>query len=161
MSAQNSQLEQQSTDESTSPSYGGIVTKHHYPFTQKLRFYNPEVEMAKEEQRKRNREATRAEARKEKRVLKIHGVNLLNRDSIEVSDIIEHNDKRRQQHTNVERRRRELINSSIATLGRMLPSSFIDHDNNNASGLILQQAIHYIEYLQQENTKLKDLVHKK
>lgn len=84
-----------------------------------------------------------------------HGINLLNRESLEIHEIKERLARRKQQHIKVERRRRELINSSIEEIARILPPSYLDHKCKNARGLVLQQTIQYLHALAQENATLK------
>ncbi|KAJ9078831.1 hypothetical protein DSO57_1002463 [Entomophthora muscae] len=142
------------TSDSTPPSYTK-AWKGYYPLEECLRMYCPETELAKEEKRKKKRAASKAETEEETMRYNIHGVNLLNREPLEICEIEERIKRRKAQHTKVERRRRELLNNSIETLATLLPPSHIDHNSSNARGLILQKTILYLSALKEENANLK------
>ncbi|KAJ9075842.1 hypothetical protein DSO57_1031782 [Entomophthora muscae] len=109
-----------SDEESTSPSSEGVQFKGYYPLDGCLRMYCPEEEAKKE--RKKQAKATCGEKVKHKcNKYCAHGINLLNRESLEIHEIKERLARRKQQHTKVERRRRELINSSIEEIAKILP----------------------------------------
>lgn len=120
---------------------GRAAWKGYYPLEECLRMYRPEEERAKAERRKRGGLPQQYTA---------HGVDLLNHEPGE-GDGAKH---RQEQHTRVERRRREFINASIAELARLLPPC---HRGTNSRGLVLQQTIRYIHALQEEIARLKDL----
>ncbi|KAJ8389415.1 hypothetical protein AAFF_G00119530 [Aldrovandia affinis] len=66
-------------------------------------------------------------------------------------------DRRRAQHNEVERRRRDKINNWIVTLSKMLPDCTIDSTKTGASkGGILSKACDYIQDLRQNNQRLQD-----
>ncbi|KAJ9089730.1 hypothetical protein DSO57_1009735 [Entomophthora muscae] len=139
--------------DSTPPSIEETRWKGYYPLEECIRMYCPEEEMEKELRRKKRKEADANGGCKEYTALR---VNLLIRESLEVHEIEDRIEKRKKQHTKVERRRRELINTSIETLSKLLPPTLIDHKNTNAQGLVLQQTIQYIQALTKENTRLRE-----
>lgn len=60
--------------------------------------------------------------------------------------------RRREFHNAVERRRRELIKSKIKELGKIIPSSLLNYDNDGKEvkankGIILNRTVEYLEYL--------------
>ncbi|KAG5842969.1 hypothetical protein ANANG_G00183450 [Anguilla anguilla] len=66
-------------------------------------------------------------------------------------------DRRRAQHNEVERRRRDKINNWIVTLSKMIPDCTIDSTKTGASkGGILSKACDYIQELRQNNQRLQD-----
>ncbi|KAJ8000299.1 hypothetical protein DPEC_G00203390 [Dallia pectoralis] len=66
-------------------------------------------------------------------------------------------DRRRAQHNEVERRRRDKINNWIVTLSKIIPDCNIDSTKSGASkGGILSKACDYIRELRQNNQRLQD-----
>ncbi|XP_031698256.1 upstream stimulatory factor 1-like, partial [Anarrhichthys ocellatus] len=66
-------------------------------------------------------------------------------------------DKRRAQHNEVERRRRDKINNWIVHLSKAIPDCNIDYTKTGQSkGGILSKACEYIKELRQSNLKLGD-----
>uniref|UniRef100_G3NN61 Upstream stimulatory factor 1 n=1 Tax=Gasterosteus aculeatus aculeatus TaxID=481459 RepID=G3NN61_GASAC len=66
-------------------------------------------------------------------------------------------DKRRAQHNEVERRRRDKINNWIVQLSKVIPDCNIDYTKTGQSkGGILSKACEYIKELRQSNLKLGD-----
>ncbi|XP_068173151.1 upstream stimulatory factor 1 [Antennarius striatus] len=66
-------------------------------------------------------------------------------------------DKRRAQHNEVERRRRDKINNWIVQLSKVIPDCNIDYTKTGQSkGGILSKACDYIKELRQSNLKLGD-----
>lgn len=62
--------------------------------------------------------------------------------------------RRREFHNAVERRRRELIKSKIQQLGTLVPSNFLNYDNEGKEvrlnkGIILHRTVEYLVYLKQ------------
>ncbi|KAJ9051143.1 hypothetical protein DSO57_1007294 [Entomophthora muscae] len=140
----------------TSPSSEGVQFKEYCALDDCLRMYCPEKALVKEKTKRGTKSTTHNEKMKHNcSKYCAHGMNLLNRDSLEIHEIKERLSRRKQQHTKVERQRRELINSSIEEIAKILPPSYIDHDRKNARGLVLQQTIHYLHALREENAKLK------
>uniref|UniRef100_A0AAY5KCW3 Upstream stimulatory factor 2 n=1 Tax=Esox lucius TaxID=8010 RepID=A0AAY5KCW3_ESOLU len=68
-------------------------------------------------------------------------------------------ERRRAQHNEVERRRRDKINNWIVTLSKIIPDCNIDSTKTGASkGGILSKACDYIRELRQNNQRLQDSV---
>ncbi|XP_073702554.1 upstream stimulatory factor 2 [Garra rufa] len=66
-------------------------------------------------------------------------------------------DRRRAQHNEVERRRRDKINNWIVTLSKIIPDCSIDGTKTGASkGGILSKACDYIGELKQHNQRLQE-----
>ncbi|XP_037549299.1 upstream stimulatory factor 2 [Nematolebias whitei] len=65
-------------------------------------------------------------------------------------------DKRRAQHNEVERRRRDKINNWIVTLSKLIPDCSIDARTGASKGGILSKACDYIRELRQKNQQLQD-----
>ncbi|XP_013996843.1 upstream stimulatory factor 2 isoform X2 [Salmo salar] len=66
-------------------------------------------------------------------------------------------ERRRAQHNEVERRRRDKINNWIVTLSKIIPDCNIDSTKTGASkGGILSKACDYIRELRQNNQRLQD-----
>ncbi|ORX98159.1 hypothetical protein K493DRAFT_313775 [Basidiobolus meristosporus CBS 931.73] len=84
----------------------------------------------------------------------VHGVNILNRDDVDSSTAINRLQKRREQHNRVERRRRDLINTSIEELSEIVPLAQLE-GVKFARGNVLRLTIDYIKELQQEIQSLR------
>ncbi|KAK9719342.1 hypothetical protein K7432_004877 [Basidiobolus ranarum] len=84
----------------------------------------------------------------------VHGVNILNRDDVDSSTAINRLQKRREQHNRVERRRRDLINTSIEELSEIVPLAQLE-GVKFARGNVLRLTIDYIKELQDEIQSLK------
>uniref|UniRef100_A0A3B4F715 Upstream stimulatory factor 2-like n=1 Tax=Pundamilia nyererei TaxID=303518 RepID=A0A3B4F715_9CICH len=67
-----------------------------------------------------------------------------------------HIDRRRAQHNEVERRRRDKINNWIVTLSKIIPDCSIDSRTGASKGGILSKACDYIRELRQNNQRLQD-----
>ncbi|KAG7457765.1 hypothetical protein MATL_G00230780 [Megalops atlanticus] len=66
-------------------------------------------------------------------------------------------ERRRAQHNEVERRRRDKINNWIVTLSKIIPDCSTDNSKSNASkGGILSKACDYIRELRQNNQRLQE-----
>ncbi|MED6292061.1 Upstream stimulatory factor 1 [Characodon lateralis] len=66
-------------------------------------------------------------------------------------------ERRRAQHNEVERRRRDKINNWIVTLSKMIPDCTMDSTKTGASkGGILSKACDYIRDLRQSNQRLQE-----
>uniref|UniRef100_A0A3B1J258 BHLH domain-containing protein n=1 Tax=Astyanax mexicanus TaxID=7994 RepID=A0A3B1J258_ASTMX len=66
-------------------------------------------------------------------------------------------DRRRAQHNEVERRRRDKINNWIITLSKIIPDCNLDTTKTGASkGGILSKACDYIQELRQQNHRLQE-----
>uniref|UniRef100_A0A3Q3AJL1 Upstream transcription factor 2, c-fos interacting n=1 Tax=Kryptolebias marmoratus TaxID=37003 RepID=A0A3Q3AJL1_KRYMA len=65
-------------------------------------------------------------------------------------------EKRRAQHNEVERRRRDKINNWIVTLSKLIPDCSIDSRTGASKGGILSKACDYIRELRQKNQQLQD-----
>ncbi|KAI8367044.1 hypothetical protein BD560DRAFT_424720 [Blakeslea trispora] len=78
--------------------------------------------------------------------LKVNGVNLLNRDSIDTHTVMKRIIKKRQTHSRIERRRRDRLNNLFRELSSTLPN--MKHKTDNHRSEILQEAISYIKEIQ-------------
>ncbi|KAJ2781062.1 hypothetical protein H4R18_003109 [Coemansia javaensis] len=97
-----------------------------------------------------------SEGRRQKRkshVYKVSGVNILNRNSVDSKTALERLQRRRENHNFVERRRRDNINHTIATLATLMPPCGDDSAKLN-KGRILQMAVEHIRSLQEINRVL-------
>uniref|UniRef100_A0A3P9DL07 Upstream transcription factor 2, c-fos interacting n=2 Tax=Haplochromini TaxID=319058 RepID=A0A3P9DL07_9CICH len=65
-------------------------------------------------------------------------------------------ERRRAQHNEVERRRRDKINNWIVTLSKIIPDCSIDSRTGASKGGILSKACDYIRELRQNNQRLQD-----
>ncbi|XP_057683457.1 upstream stimulatory factor 2 isoform X1 [Corythoichthys intestinalis] len=65
-------------------------------------------------------------------------------------------ERRRAQHNEVERRRRDKINNWIVTLSKIIPDCNIDSRTGASKGGILSKACDYIRELRQNNQRLQD-----
>ncbi|KAM4538856.1 upstream stimulatory factor 2 [Odontesthes bonariensis] len=65
-------------------------------------------------------------------------------------------ERRRAQHNEVERRRRDKINNWIVTLSKLIPDCSIDSRTGASKGGILSKACDYIRELRQNNQRLQD-----
>nr|XP_040045296.1 upstream stimulatory factor 2 isoform X2 [Gasterosteus aculeatus aculeatus] len=65
-------------------------------------------------------------------------------------------ERRRAQHNEVERRRRDKINNWIVTLSKIIPDCSIDSRTGASKGGILSKACDYIRELRQSNQRLQD-----
>lgn len=73
------------------------------------------------------------------------------------SQRVSRDDKRRAQHNEVERRRRDKINQWIVQLSKTIPDCTFDATKNNQSKSgILSKACDYIQELRQSNARLED-----
>ncbi|KAM9737535.1 upstream stimulatory factor 2 isoform 2-T2 [Menidia menidia] len=65
-------------------------------------------------------------------------------------------ERRRAQHNEVERRRRDKINNWIVTLSKLIPDCSVDSRTGASKGGILSKACDYIRELRQNNQRLQD-----
>ncbi|XP_028317518.1 upstream stimulatory factor 2 isoform X3 [Gouania willdenowi] len=65
-------------------------------------------------------------------------------------------ERRRAQHNEVERRRRDKINNWIVTLSKIIPDCSVDSRTGASKGGILSKACDYIRELRQSNQRLQD-----
>ncbi|NP_998359.1 upstream transcription factor 1, like isoform X1 [Danio rerio] len=72
------------------------------------------------------------------------------------SQRVSRDDKRRAQHNEVERRRRDKINQWIVQLSKTIPDCTYDAKNNQSKSGILSKACDYIQELRQSNARLED-----
>lgn len=69
-------------------------------------------------------------------------------------------ERRKAQHNEVERRRRDKINNWIVTLSKIIPDCGMDSTKTGASkGGILSKACDYIQELEQSNCRLRESLH--
>ncbi|MED6275698.1 Upstream stimulatory factor 2 [Characodon lateralis] len=65
-------------------------------------------------------------------------------------------ERRRAQHNEVERRRRDKINNWIVTLSKLIPDCSVDTRTGASKGGILSKACDYIRELRQNNQRLQE-----
>ncbi|KAL9552378.1 hypothetical protein MBANPS3_003789 [Mucor bainieri] len=88
--------------------------------------------------------------------VKVSGVNILNRKNLDSKTIVDRIQKRRENHNDLERRRRSSINHTISELSRVIPSQGLPGlpqklNKHN----VLKSALDHILYLQTENALIK------
>lgn len=88
---------------------------------------------------------------------KIHGVNVLNRQSINGFKAIEKIRRRRQSHALSERKRTTTMNGLITELIEVIPD-ISELDQRPAKSEILRMAVEYVKKLQVENKSLKSVL---
>ncbi|KAI7861522.1 hypothetical protein BDF14DRAFT_334190 [Spinellus fusiger] len=84
---------------------------------------------------------------------KVNGVNILNRKNLDSKVAIERLEKRRENHNHIERRRRDIINTTIFEISKVVPHA-LDPSRKPKRSHILKLALAYIQELQNENTRL-------
>ncbi|RVE66682.1 hypothetical protein OJAV_G00109710 [Oryzias javanicus] len=72
------------------------------------------------------------------------------------SQRVPRDERRRAQHNEVERRRRDKINNWIVTLSKLIPDCSVDSRSAASKGGILSKACDYIRELRQNNQRLQD-----
>ncbi|CAO3618803.1 unnamed protein product [Mucor fragilis] len=88
--------------------------------------------------------------------VKVSGVNILNRKNLDSKTIIDRIQKRRENHNNLERRRRSGINDTISELSRVVPSQRTSGQPQKLNKHnVLKSALDHILYLQTENALIK------
>ncbi|KAL0142278.1 hypothetical protein V8B55DRAFT_1496505 [Mucor lusitanicus] len=89
--------------------------------------------------------------------VKVSGVNILNRKNLDSKTVVDRIQKRRENHNDLERRRRSSINHTISELSRVIPSQRTSGQQpqklNKHS--VLKSALDHILYLQTENALIK------
>ncbi|CAG8596239.1 100_t:CDS:2, partial [Ambispora leptoticha] len=93
---------------------------------------------------------------KEKKQLqyRVNGVNILNRNSLDMQTAMERLKRRRENHNNVERKRRNNINNTIYEISLLMPTAYRSGSKPN-KGSILRRAVEYIKDLQKENESIR------
>ncbi|KAG9302341.1 hypothetical protein G9A89_008833 [Geosiphon pyriformis] len=93
---------------------------------------------------------------KEKKQLqyRVNGVNILNRNSLDMQTAMERLKRRRENHNNVERKRRNNINNTIFEISLLMPVAYTPGAKPN-KGSILRRAVEYIKNLQTENETMR------
>ncbi|KAL9545688.1 hypothetical protein MBANPS3_007024 [Mucor bainieri] len=117
-----------------------------YPLQERIKIYNPDT-MA----RKLN------QLDKQPNKLVVHGVNILNKISIDSDTAMSRIKQRRETHNRVERRRRDNLNTLVNELSDLVPRSSIEKSGGEKChrAKVLRYAIEYIQTIQQENEQLR------
>ncbi|KAI8082255.1 hypothetical protein BDF21DRAFT_417453 [Thamnidium elegans] len=117
-----------------------------YPLQERIKIYNPDS-MA----RKLN------QLDKQQTKLVVHGVNILNKISIDSDTAMSRIKQRRETHNRVERRRRDNLNTLVNELSDLVPRSCIEKSGGEKChrAKVLKYAIEYIKTIQGENTRLR------
>ncbi|GAA5805799.1 hypothetical protein HPULCUR_011325 [Helicostylum pulchrum] len=117
-----------------------------YPLQERIKIYNPDS-MA----RKLN------QLDKQRTKLVVHGVNILNKISIDSDTAMSRIKQRRETHNRVERRRRDNLNTLVNELSDLVPRSCIEKSGGEKChrAKVLKYAIEYIKTIQGENTRLQ------
>ncbi|CAG8482636.1 1817_t:CDS:2 [Ambispora gerdemannii] len=94
---------------------------------------------------------------KEKKQLqyRVNGVNILNRNSLDMQTAMERLKRRRENHNNVERKRRNNINNTIYEISLLMPTAYRSGSKPN-KGSILRRAVEYIKHQQQPSSETYD-----
>ncbi|CAO0798782.1 unnamed protein product [Mucor circinelloides] len=88
--------------------------------------------------------------------VKVNGVNILNRKNLDSKTIVDRIQKRRENHNDLERRRRNCINHTISELSRVIPSQRASGQQQKLNKhSVLKSALDHILYLQTENALIK------
>ncbi|KAI8891277.1 hypothetical protein K501DRAFT_235251 [Backusella circina FSU 941] len=113
-----------------------------YPLHQRLKIYNPDTM------------ARRLSEEKLPNKLVVHGVNILNKTSLDSDTAMSRIKQRRETHNRVERRRRYMLNHLVTELADLIPQSSANGEKCHRAK-VLQYAIDHIKHIQQENDQLK------
>ncbi|KAI8084369.1 uncharacterized protein B0P05DRAFT_535288 [Gilbertella persicaria] len=118
-----------------------------YPLQERIKIYDPDM-MA----RKLN------QTDKQPTKLVVHGVNILNKISIDSDTAMSRIRQRRETHNRVERRRRDNLNTLVNQLSDLVPRSSIEKSGGEKChrAKVLRYAIEYIQSIQQENNALRE-----
>ncbi|KAI8363902.1 hypothetical protein BD560DRAFT_403854 [Blakeslea trispora] len=118
-----------------------------YPLQERIRIYDPDMMARKLSQ-----------IDKQPTKLVVHGVNILNKISLDSDTAMSRIKQRRETHNRVERRRRDNLNTLVNRLSDIVPRT-----SNEKSGgekchraKVLRYAIEYIQNIQQENNELRE-----
>ncbi|KAF7726805.1 hypothetical protein EC973_008406 [Apophysomyces ossiformis] len=114
-----------------------------YPLQERLKIYGPDT-MA---QRISDQEKYQGK-------LLVHGVNILNKTSLDSDTVMKRIKQRRETHNRVERRRRDMLNGLVNELSQVIPVA-ADNAEKCHRAKILRRAIDYIRRIQEENTSLR------
>ncbi|CAO3679148.1 unnamed protein product [Rhizopus stolonifer] len=74
---------------------------------------------------------------------RVNGVNILNRKNLDTKTIIERNQKRKENHNHIEKRRRSTMNDIILELSKVVPGTLSVEQKPNKTN-ILKQSLAYI-----------------
>ncbi|KAG0170203.1 hypothetical protein DFQ28_002406 [Apophysomyces sp. BC1034] len=114
-----------------------------YPLQERLKIYGPDT-MA---QRISDQEKYQGK-------LLVHGVNILNKTSLDSDTVMKRIKQRRETHNRVERRRRDMLNGLVNELAEVIPIATENAEKCHRAK-ILRQAIDYIRQIQEENNSLR------
>ncbi|KAG1456894.1 hypothetical protein G6F46_005825 [Rhizopus delemar] len=115
-----------------------------YPLQERLKIYDP------------NSMAQRLDdLQKQPRKLVLHGVNVLNKVSVDSDTAMNRIRQRRETHNRVERRRRDNLNTLVNELSVLVPSSAENGGPKCHRAKILRYTIDYIRMIQEENNQLR------
>ncbi|KAI8643740.1 hypothetical protein BD408DRAFT_414470 [Parasitella parasitica] len=117
-----------------------------YPLQERIKIYNPDTMARKLSQ-----------LEKHPTKLVVHGVNILNKISIDSDTAMSRIKQRRETHNRVERRRRDNLNTLVNELSDLVPRSSKEKSGGEKChrAKVLRYAIDYIQTMKQENEQLR------
>ncbi|KAL4208262.1 hypothetical protein AB4K20DRAFT_1915426 [Rhizopus microsporus] len=115
-----------------------------YPIQERIKIYSPDS-MAKKLH----------ELEKQPNKLVLHGVNILNKVSVDSDTAMSRIRQRRETHNRVERRRRDNLNTLVNELSTLVPRSAENGGPKCHRAKVLRYAIDYIRAMQEENNQLR------
>ncbi|KAI8351760.1 hypothetical protein EDC96DRAFT_518319 [Choanephora cucurbitarum] len=118
-----------------------------YPLQERIRLYDPDTMARKLSQ-----------IDKQPTKLVVHGVNILNKISLDSDIAMSRIKQRRETHNRVERRRRDNLNTLVNQLSDIVPRTSIEKSGGEKChrAKVLRYAIEYIQSIQQENNELRE-----
>ncbi|OBZ85103.1 hypothetical protein A0J61_06846 [Choanephora cucurbitarum] len=118
-----------------------------YPLQERIRLYDPDTMARKLSQ-----------TDKQPTKLVVHGVNILNKISLDSDTAMSRIKQRRETHNRVERRRRDNLNTLVNQLSDIVPRTSIEKSGGEKChrAKVLRYAIEYIQSIQQENNELRE-----
>ncbi|CEP11222.1 hypothetical protein [Parasitella parasitica] len=117
-----------------------------YPLQERIKIYNPDTMARKLSQ-----------LEKQPTKLVVHGVNILNKISIDSDTAMSRIKQRRETHNRVERRRRDNLNTLVNELSNLVPRSSMEKSGGEKChrAKVLRYAIDYIQTMKEENAQLR------
>ncbi|KAI9481088.1 MAG: hypothetical protein EXX96DRAFT_565338 [Benjaminiella poitrasii] len=119
-----------------------------YPIQERIKIYNPDM-MARKLKNQMDKQPTK---------LVLHGINVLNKISVDSDTAMSRIKQRRETHNRVERRRRDNLNALVNRLSDLVPRTALEKSEGEKChrAKVLRYTIEYIESMQQENNELRE-----
>ncbi|KAI8883296.1 hypothetical protein K501DRAFT_333433 [Backusella circina FSU 941] len=114
----------------------------HYPLQEKIKIHSPDSMARKLSQSKLPTK------------LVVHGINILNKTSVDSDTAITRIKRRRETHNRVERRRRDHLNRLMMELSELIPQSS-ESEKKCHRAKLLALTIDHIRNIQNENNQLR------